>query len=120
MVLPLGLLMLLSVRFIWLRLLLVGTLLVWFLSGVSLMILMLVWFLHVCLTPLRFGLMVVLSWIRLLVFPLLVLENLLTSLSFAGVVAGGVMLIVFNLRMRLILVGVLCLSLGLCRLFRGG
>ena len=49
----LGLMVLLLgiVRFIWLKLLLVGTLLVWFLSGVSLMILVLMRLLHVCLIP---------------------------------------------------------------------
>ena len=50
-----------------LRLLLVATPLVWFLSGVSLMVLMQMRFLHGCLMLPRFGLMVVWSWIRSLV-----------------------------------------------------
>ena len=67
----------------------------------------------------RFGLMVVWSWIRSLVFLLLVLVCLLTRLNTAGVTAGGVMLIVFSWIACLNLAGVSCLSLDLCRLFRG-
>ena len=44
-----------------------------------------------------FGLMVVWFWTRSLVFLPLVLGCLLTCLSFAGLIAGGVMLIVFSL-----------------------
>ena len=56
--------------------------------------------------------MVVWSWIRSLVFLLLVLGCLLTSLITAGVAVCGAMLIVFSWIACLILVGVLCLSVG--------
>ena len=83
------------------------------------MILMLMRFLHVCLMPPKFGLTVVWCWIQSLVFLLLVLVCLLTSLSSAGVVVGGAMSIMFSLLVLLILVGLLSLSLVHCRLFRG-
>ena len=47
-----------------------------------------------------------------------VLGSLLTSLRTVGVVVGGVMLIVFALRVKVSLVGVSVLSLGLFSLFR--
>ena len=59
------------------------------------------------------------SWIRSLVFLLLVLVCLLTNLNTAGVTAGGAMLNVFSRIVWLILAGGLCLSLDLCRLYRG-
>ena len=76
-------------------------------------------FLLGCLMRLRFGLMVVWFGIWSLVFLLLVLVSLLTSRSTAGAAAGGAMLIMFSWIACLILAGVLCLSLDLCRLFRG-
>ena len=57
------------------------------------------------------GLMVALSWIR--VFLHLELGSLLTSLRTAGVVVGGVMLIVFALRVKFSLVEVSAPFLGL-------
>ena len=54
-----------------------------------------------------------------MVFLLLVLVCLLTSLNTAGVTAGGAMLNVFNRIVWLVLVGGLCLSLDLSRLYRG-
>ena len=83
------------------------------------MVFMLVRSLRLCLIHPTFGLMVVWYWIRSLVFLLLVLECLLTCLSSAGVIAGGVMLIVFILLVLIILAGLLFLFLVLCRLFRG-
>ena len=80
----LGLLMLLIVFFIWLRLLSVGTHLVWVLSGVSLKVLMLMRSLPVCLMLPKFGLMVVWFWTRSLAFLPLAVVFLLTSLSCAG------------------------------------
>ena len=70
------------------------------------------------ITPMS-GLMVVLSLIRLLVFPLLVLGSLLISQITTGVLAPGGRLIVFILLMIPRLVGVFVLFLGLCSLFRG-
>ena len=78
-----------SAHFIYLRLLLVGTLLVWFLSGVSLMVLMLMRFLLVCLITPMSGLMVILFWIGLLVFLLPVLGSFLFVLGIAGVAVSG-------------------------------
>ena len=111
--------MLLRVPSIWLKLLLVATLLVLLLSGVSRMVFMQMRLLHGCLIPPRFGQMVAWSWTRSLVFLLLVLVCVLTCLFTAGVAAGGAMLIVFSRIVLLILVEVLCLSLVLCRLYRG-
>ena len=74
-----------------------------------------VWFL---ITPMS-GLMVVLSLIRLLVFPLLVLGSLLISLTTTGVLVPGGRLIVFILLVVPRLVGVFVLFLDLCSLFRG-
>ena len=107
----LGLLMLLRVHFTWLKLLLVATLLVLLLRGVFRMVLMQKRLLLGCLMPLW-------SWIRSLVSLLLVLGCLLTSLITAGVTAGGAMLIVFCWIACLILAGVLCLLLDLCRLYK--
>ena len=59
------------------------------------------------------GLMVALSLIRSLVFLHLELGSLLTRLMTAGVVGGGVMLIVFALRVQFRPVGVSVLFLGL-------
>ena len=87
--------------------------------GIFPMVFMLVRSLRMCLILPIFGLMVVWCWIRSLVFLLLVLGCLLTSLSSAGMVAGGAMLIVFKLLVLIILVGLLFLFLVLCRLFRG-
>ena len=64
------------------------------------------------------GRMVALFWIDLLVSLLQVLAVLLTILSSVGVVVGGVMLIVFALRVNISLAGVSAPSLGLCSLFR--
>ena len=92
----LGLPMLLRVPSICLKLLLVATLLVLLLSGVSRMVSMQMRLLHGCLIHPRFGQMVAWSWTRSLVFLLLVLVCLLTCLFTAGVAAGGAMLIVFS------------------------
>ena len=75
--------------------------------------------LHGCLTTLRFGQMVVWSWIRSLVSLLLVLGCLLTSPSTAGVAVGGAMLIMFVLILTLSAVEVFVQSLGLFNLFKG-
>ena len=64
------------------------------------------------------GLMVALSWTRSLVSLLQMLGSLLTSPRTAGVVGGGVMLIVFALRMKFKLAGACAPFLGLCSLFR--
>ena len=103
----------------WLKLLLGSTLLGWFLSGVYLMVLMLMRSLRVCLIPPRYSLMVVWCWTRSMVFLLLVLGCLLTSLSSAGAIVGGAMSIAFIPLVLLTLVGLLSLCLVLCRLFRG-
>ena len=68
------------------------------------------------ITPMS-GLMVALSMIRSLVFLLLELGSLLTSLRTFGVVSGGVMLIMFALRVKFSPVEVSVLFLGLSSLF---
>ena len=85
----LGLLILLRVPLIWWRILLVSTLLGWYLIGIFLMVLLLMRSLCICLILQIFGLMVVWSWTRSLVFLLLVLAFLLTILRHVGVIVGG-------------------------------
>ena len=75
--------------FYWWKLLLGSTLLGWLLIGIFPMVFMLLRSLRMCLILPTFGLMVVWYWTRSLVFLLLVLGCLLTSLSSAGVIAGG-------------------------------
>ena len=70
------------------------------------------------ITPMS-GLMVALSLIRSLVFLHLELGSLLTSLRTTGVIGGGVMLIMFALRVKFSPVEVSVLFLGLSSLFRG-
>ena len=69
------------------------------------------------ITPM-FGLMVVLSLIRLLVFPPQVLVSLLIMLPLFGMYVAGDRLIFFTLLIISRLVGVSALSLGLFSLFR--
>ena len=68
------------------------------------------------ITPMS-GLMIALFWIGLLVFLLLVLGSFLILQKIAGVVIGGVILIVFVLMVLYILVEVSALFQGLCNLF---
>ena len=72
-----------------------------------------------CLIILMSGQMAALFLIDLLVFPLQVLGSLLTSLRTAGVVVGGVMLMVFVQVVRFPLVEVSVRFLGHFNLFRG-
>ena len=69
-------------------------------------------------TPM-FGLMVVLSLIRLLAIPLLVLVSLLNSLSLSGMLVAGVRLILSALWGIISPVEVSVLFQGLFSLFRG-
>ena len=62
--------------------------------------------------------MVALSWIGSLVSLLQVLDDFLTNLKIAGVVVGGVMLIMFAPRVRFSLAELSAPFLGLCSLFR--
>ena len=87
------------------------------LGGVPLTVMMRLRLLLLCLITPMSGLMVALFWIGLLVFLLLVLVSLLILQRSAGMVVGGVMLIVFVLRVRCILVEVSALFQGLCSPF---
>ena len=82
-------------------------------DGVPLMVLMLSKLLLGCLVIRMSGLMVVLFGIRSLGYLPLVLVSLPISQRIAGVVVGGVMLIVFALKVRFSLAGALVLFLDL-------
>ena len=79
-VILLGLILFLRVLITWLKLLLVVALLAWFLVGILRMDMILLLFLALYRIPPMFGLTVVLSLIRSLAFPPLVLVSLLTVL----------------------------------------
>ena len=115
---PLGLLVRLRVLVTFLKLRLGATLLVWLLNEVPLMgmtgSLFPLWF---WITPMS-GLMAALSLIRSLPCLLLELFFLLTSLWTSGVIVGGVMLIMFALRVKFSLAEVSVQSLGLSSLFK--
>ena len=118
MVPVLGQLMLLRLFAIWLRLRLGGILLVSWLSGFPQESLLgLRRLLRYQTTPMS-GRMVVLFWIRSLVFLLLVLGSLLTSLRITGVGVVGVMLIMFGLMVVFSLAGASAPFRGPCSLFR--
>ena len=118
MVILLGLILPLRVLITWLKLLLVVTLLAWFLVGILRMDMILLLFLALFRIPPMFGLMVVLSLIRLLVFPPPVLDSLLIILPLFGMVVPGGRLIIFTLLVIFRLVGVSALFLGLVSLFK--
>ena len=113
MVVLLGLALLLRVLITGLRLHLVITLLGWFLIGVLQMGMIQLLFLALFRITAMFGLMVVLSLIRLLAFPPLVLVSLLIMLPLFGMSVAGVKLIFFTLSVIFSLVEVSALFLGL-------